>query len=84
MGRDHKQVMEDTGLKQIFDELPGKFVPDALDKPITWYFSLGDKSDGKWTLTAAEDGVKAIQGRPSGSADCVLKTDIETFTLNRS
>ncbi|MEE2756435.1 MAG: AMP-binding protein [Myxococcota bacterium] len=68
-------------LEAIFEELPRRFVPEALSKPTTWYFSLGDKSDGKWTLRAKEDHVEATPGRPSdGNADCVLKTDVKTFT----
>ncbi len=65
----------------LFAELPEKFQPKALKKTTTWYFSLGDKADGKWTLVAdLESGARYTQGRPTGgAADCVLKTDIKTF-----
>jgi len=71
----------DDGLTAIFEDLPSRFVPEELTKPTTWYFSLGDKADGKWTLRANSEGVTAVPGRPQGgAADCVLKTDIRTFT----
>lgn len=67
-------------LEAVFDELPGKLLPEKLKKPTTWYFSLGKEANGKWTLTANPDGTStATPGRPSGGADCVLKTDVKTF-----
>ena len=41
----------------------------------------GDQADGKWTLKAEGDEAVVAPGRPTGvKADCVLKTDIKTFT----
>jgi long-chain acyl-CoA synthetase len=71
----------DEGLSAIFEELPSRFKAAELPKPLTWYFSLGDQAEGKWTLRATEDGASASPGRPTGgAADCVLKTDVRTFT----
>jgi long-chain acyl-CoA synthetase len=68
------------GITAVFDELQGKFVPGAVHKPVTWYFSLGDGADGKWTVAADPHGVRIEPGRPpGGQADCVLKTDPKTF-----
>ena len=70
----------DDGLALLFSGLVGRFQPTELDKKTTWYFSLGEKVDGKWTLTASDAGVEISPGRPkNGGADCVLKTDIKTF-----
>ena len=71
----------DGGLSELFLELPERFLPEQLSEPTIWYFSLGDQADGKWTLRAGEEGAVAEPGRPKGAkADCVLKTDIKTFT----
>ena len=68
------------GITAVFEELSGKFVPGAVSKPLTWYFSLGEGADGKWTVNADPHGVKIEPGRPpGGKADCVLKTDPKTF-----
>ncbi len=79
--RASKALVAEDPIEALFAELPDKFQPKALKKPTTWYFSLGDKANGKWTLVAnADAGVTAKQGRPTGgAADCVLKTDVKTF-----
>jgi hypothetical protein len=72
---------KDTGLAGVFSELHGRYLADTVKSPLIWYFSLGDRADGKWTVGVAPGGVLEIQpGRPtSGPADCVLKTDPKTF-----
>ena len=75
-----QKARKDEALSEIFAGLPERFSPEALPKPMTWYFSLGDRADGKWTLRADADGAIATPGRPDGGpADCVLKTDVQTF-----
>jgi long-chain acyl-CoA synthetase len=65
----------------LFDELSGRFVPGAVDKPTSFYFSLGDSADGKWTLDLRPELAAFAPGKPStGTADCVLKTSVEIFT----
>ncbi len=75
------EAPKESGLAGVFEELPTKFQADTVKGPITWYFSLGDRADGKWTVKAAPGGVLDISpGRPTGGrADCVLKTDPKTF-----
>jgi long-chain acyl-CoA synthetase len=64
----------------LFDDLQGRFVPSVVDKPTSFYFSLGDAADGKWTLDLRPDQASFKPGRPaSGTADCVLKTSVEIF-----
>ena len=64
----------------LFDDLQGRFVPGAVDKPTSFYFSLGDGADGKWTLDLSPEGAAFRQGKPEGGqADCVLKTSVEIF-----
>jgi long-chain acyl-CoA synthetase len=65
----------------LFRELEQKYVTGRVTQPITFYFSLGTESEGKWTLRIDANGCEARLGKPAGSqADCVLKTSPEIFT----
>jgi len=59
-------------LAVLFDGLPRRFQPGALDGSKTWYLSLGDAA--KWTVTADGATCSVQPGKPTGSADCVVKT----------
>jgi long-chain acyl-CoA synthetase len=64
----------------LFEDLQGRFVPGAVAKPTSFYFSVGEASDGKWTLDLRPDQASFKPGRPAtGTADCVLKTSVEIF-----
>ena len=62
----------------LFEDLQGRFVPGAVDKPTSFYFSLGEAADGKWTLELRPEAANFKPGK-SGAADCVLKTSVEIF-----
>jgi long-chain acyl-CoA synthetase len=64
----------------LFEHLQGRFVPGSVSKPTSFYFSLGESSDGKWCLSLTAEAAVFKQGRPDGgTADCVLKTSLEIF-----
>jgi long-chain acyl-CoA synthetase len=64
----------------LFEDLQGRFVPGTVAKPTSFYFSVGEASDGKWTLDLRPDQALFKPGRPpTGTADCVLKTSVEIF-----
>ncbi|MEW5854385.1 MAG: AMP-binding protein [Myxococcota bacterium] len=65
-------------LPRLFNRLNQQFHPPAVEDPVTYYFSLGDGSDGKWTVQVRKDGC-TITNEKSGSADCVLKTSPDMF-----
>lgn len=68
-------------LVALFEELPGRFVKGATDTSLSWYFSLGDGPEGKWTVRATRDAVEVTNGKPEGGvADCVLKTTPDVLT----
>jgi long-chain acyl-CoA synthetase len=74
-------VLEEPPLVRLFRELEGRLVPARVDKPITYYFTLGASDDAKWTLKVDKGGAKASRGKPEGGqADCVLKTSPDLFT----
>ncbi len=64
----------------LFEELPGRFVKGAADGPVSWYFSLGDSAEGKWTVRVDRDRCEVLNAKPDGGvADCVLKTSPDVF-----
>lgn len=68
-------------LVSLFRELQGKFVMGSVDTPVTFYFSLGNEAEAKWTMRVDPEGCHAEIGKPAGNAaDCVLKTSADIFT----
>jgi long-chain acyl-CoA synthetase len=68
-------------LVSLFEELEEKFLPGAVDKPVSFYFTLGSDELSKWTLRIDPARCEVKLGKPEGgTADCVLKTTPEIFT----
>jgi long-chain acyl-CoA synthetase len=73
-------VEEPSEVEALVRFLEGRFAAERVSEAVTWYFSLGDASDQKWTVSATPEGFEAHVGKPKkGQADCVLKTDLRTF-----
>ncbi len=67
-------------LVSLFEELEEKFLPGAVDKPVSFYFTLGNDELSKWTLRIDPAHCEVKIGKPDGGvADCVLKTTPEIF-----
>ena len=67
-------------LVSLFAELEGKFVPGAVDKAVSFYFTLGSDEHSKWTMLIDPSRCEIRIGKPDGgTADCVLKTTPEIF-----
>jgi long-chain acyl-CoA synthetase len=79
-------LSEDSAPKEhplvtLFAELETKFQKDAVDKPVSFYFTLGSDAQAKWTVVVSKETCEVKPGKPAGgSADCVLKTSAEIFT----
>jgi long-chain acyl-CoA synthetase len=70
-----------SSAERLMIELCDRYQADAFNQPITWYFSLGDKAEDKWTLSVHKEGAVYVPGKPQGGkADCVLKTNVAIFT----
>jgi long-chain acyl-CoA synthetase len=68
-------------LVRLFAELEGKFDGTAVEKPVSFYFTLGNDELAKWTVKVSSDRCEVKVGKPEGGqADCVLKTSSEIFT----
>jgi long-chain acyl-CoA synthetase len=68
-------------LVTLFAELEEKFNPEAVDRPVSYYFTLGSDDNAKWTVKVDGGKCEVRPGKPEGGqADCVLKTSSEIFT----
>jgi long-chain acyl-CoA synthetase len=81
LGRASAVVVEKKGsvLQDIFTDLERRFQATEVSDPVTWYFSLGDGKDAKWTVQVTKESCKIINEKLDGPADCVFKTDAKTF-----
>jgi len=78
---DEDEAPKEHPLVTLFAELEGKFDGGAVDKPISFYFTLGDDANAKWTVRVSKEKCEVKPGKPEGgSADCVLKTSPDIFT----
>jgi long-chain acyl-CoA synthetase len=67
-------------LVKLFGELPGKFRAGEIDKSVSYYVSLGNDEQAKWTVHVDGRQCQVKPGKPEGGqADCVLKTTPEIF-----
>jgi hypothetical protein len=65
-----------AAIKDIFALLPERYNAGKLSQTVTAYFSVGPE---KWSVVMHPDRAEATPGRPSGSADFVLKVDPKLF-----
>ena len=63
-------------VKQIFDQMPGRYRKGSAAKPTSYYFSIGDF---KATLKLDPDGCVVESGKTVENANVVLKTTPELF-----
>jgi long-chain acyl-CoA synthetase len=68
-------------LVKLFAELEAKFRAGEVEKPVSYYVSLGSDQLAKWTVRVDSVACDVRPGKPDGGqADCVLKTTPEIFT----
>ncbi len=67
-------------LVELFAELQTKFRAGEVERPLSYYVSLGNDDLAKWTVRVDPTGCDVRPGKPDGQADCVLKTSPEIFT----
>lgn len=74
-----RQKPTDT-IEAVFSTLHDRYDSARVDRPLTWYFSIGAKDGPRWTVSVDSTEVKVRAGRPDGAADCVIKTSPEMIT----
>ena len=67
-------------LSEIFLDLEKRFQRDEVKENVTWYFSLGEGKETKWTVQVTPERCLVVNDKLDGRADCVFKTDAKTFT----
>jgi long-chain acyl-CoA synthetase len=79
-GVDDLTTEPDNPLIELFAELETKFRAGEVERPLSYYVSLGNDELAKWTVRV--DALKCdvrVGKPPGGEADCVLKTSPEIF-----
>ena len=67
-------------LVKLFAELEAKFRAGEVEKPVSYYVTLGSGDLAKWTVRVDAQACDVRPGKPDGGqADCVLKTSPEIF-----
>jgi len=67
-------------LVRLFSELGAKFRAGEIERPVSYYVTLGSDDLAKWTVRVDSRGCDVRPGKPAGGqADCVLKTSPEMF-----
>jgi len=67
---DARPLSVEEATARAFQSLPRRFDPARVERPVTWYFSLGGP---RWTVAVDDTSCDVKEGRPGGSADCVVK-----------
>lgn len=65
-------------LTDTLESLKSRFKPGSVERRTTYYLSLGDGEDDKWTVTLTPAACELTRGKTEG-ADCVLKIGKELF-----
>jgi putative sterol carrier protein len=70
--------MSKPSLPATLEALRARYNPAAVDRDTTYYLSLGDRPEEKWTVTLTRTACSMAPGRV-GNADCVLKMPAVLF-----
>lgn len=65
-------------LATTLETLKQRFKPGTVQRKTTYYLSLGEGDDDKWTVTLTSSACELTRGKTEG-ADCVLKISRELF-----
>jgi putative sterol carrier protein len=69
----------ETEIRSVFSGMPARFQKGAVDRELTFYFSLGDGPGQKWTVFMGPERCDVKEGKAVESASCVLKTSADFF-----
>ncbi len=72
-------MAKESEIRAVFADLEKRFQKGALDRNVSFYFSLGDKPGEKWTIIAGPDKCEVKEGKAIENASCVLKTSGDFF-----
>lgn len=66
-------------LKKIFNGLHKRFKLNQIKEDTTFYFSLGEETGEKWTVTVGPARCEIKEGKQIDQADCFMKTSAYLF-----
>ncbi len=66
-------------LIKIFNGLNERFKTNQVQEDTIFYFSLGEGTGEKWTVTVGPDRCEIKEGKQSEQADCFLETSADLF-----
>jgi long-chain acyl-CoA synthetase len=79
-GKGRKQRQVGPAIQPLFHALTNKFTRDQIGDRTSFYFTLGNEDDHKWTVVVDAASCHIHPGKPQGgAADCVIKTTPEVF-----
>ena len=64
-------------IEEIFTQIPSRFIAGKADRPLVYYFSIGDE---KWTVFVDGEKCESKPGKLVEKADCIVKSDKKIFT----
>jgi long-chain acyl-CoA synthetase len=74
------EVVRENPMVRLFAELSAKFRAGEVERAVSYYVSLGNDDQAKWTVHVDPLRCQVKPGKPDGgAADCVLKTSPELF-----
>lgn len=65
-----------ASVREIFESMPRRYLPQPGTPSRSYYFSVGDE---KWTVVMHPDRCEVAPGKTIDSADVVLKCDPKLF-----
>lgn len=72
-------MAKESDIRAVFDGMPARFQKGAIDRDLSFYFSLGDGPGEKWTVLVGKDKCEVKEGKAVENASCVLKTSADFF-----
>lgn len=66
-------------IQGVIQGLKKRFKKSKVQKTLTYYLTLGDSEDLKWTISVGPSKCEVKKGKHTEKADCVLKTTPELF-----
>ncbi len=78
-GADAPAPVAEHPVTLLMRELSQKFVPGRVEKMTTFYFTLGNEQEAKFSIRLDGERCEILPGKLD-QADCVLKTSPEIFT----
>ncbi len=72
-------MAKESEIRTVFEGMPGRFQKGAIDRELSFYFSLGDGPGEKWTVVAGPEKCEVKEGKTVENASCVLKCSGDFF-----